>query len=116
MAAFQCGSAGVDAGLTELCSSEVRLLEVVADELVLARQLSAGPRLEPGSEPQMEIGAQILRHRRVGDVADEHMVEAEAVVALEEGAVRSKQLLARQSEEDAAQPVRALRRKELRDR
>ena len=44
------------------------------------------------------------------------MVEAEAVVALEERAVRSEKLLSRQGEEHAAEPVRAVRRQELGDR
>ena len=89
---------------------------MVADDLLLPAELRAGLRFEPGSEPRVEIGAELLRHGCVGDVSDQHVVEAEAVVALVERSVRSEQLLSRQGEEDAAQPVRAERRRqELRD-
>ena len=53
----------------------------------------------------MELRAKLLRHRRVRDVPDQHVVEAEAVVAVVERAVGPEQLLPRQREEDAAQPV-----------
>ena len=50
----------------------------------------------------MQSRAQLLRHRRVRDVADQHVVEAEAVVAGEERAVGAHELLAREREQRAA--------------
>ena len=58
----------------------------------------------------MELGAKLLRHRCIGDVTDQHMAEAEAVVTLVERPVGPKQLLAREGEQDAAESVRARRR------
>ena len=113
---FQSGGAGLGADPTELRAGEVCLLEVVSDDLLLPGQLRAGLRFDPGSEPRVEIGAELLRHGCIRDVSDQDVVEAEAVVALVERPVRPEQLLARQGEEDAAQPVRAVRRQELRDR
>ena len=55
---------------------------------------SAVAPLEPVGEARMQARAQLLRHRRVGDVADQHVVEAEAVVAREERAVGAHELLA----------------------
>ncbi len=61
-------------------------------------------RLEPVSEPRVQPRAQLLRHRRVGDVADQHMVEAEAVVAGKERAVGAYELLAPERQQRAADP------------
>ena len=102
VAPLQCDLTGLGADPTEFRSGEVCLFEVVTDDLVLPRQLHAGSRFKPESEPQMEIGAELLRHGSIGDVSDEHMVEPEAVVGLVEGAVRPNQLLSRQGKEDAA--------------
>ena len=101
---------------SELDADEVRLLEVVSDDLVLSGHLRAGLRLEPRGEPRVEIGPEFLRHGCIRDVSDQHVVETEAVVALVKRPVGPQHLLARQGEEDAAQPVRAGRRQQLRDR
>ena len=92
---------------------EVRLLEVVSDDLLLPRHESAGVRFEPGSESLVEIGANLLRNGRVRDVANQDVVEAEAVVAFVERSVGSEKLLTREGEEHAAQPLRAVRLQEL---
>ena len=52
------------------------LFEVVANHLLRPRIAL----LEPGPEALMEIGASFLRHRAICDVADERVVEAEAVL------------------------------------
>ena len=57
----------------ELASVAVRLLGVVADELVRLAAL-----LEPGPVPFVEVGAPLFRDPRVGDVADQHVVEAKS--------------------------------------
>ena len=66
-------------------------------------------------EPRVEVGAKLLRHGRVGDVADEHVAEAEAVVALVRASDRaaSSSLRARASSVPPS-PCRALRQ-QLRD-
>ena len=50
----------------------------------------------------MEFGAQLLRHRRVRDVPDQHVVEAKAVVAGVAGAVGPDELLPHEREQDRA--------------
>src|SRR6478672_6415773 len=78
----------------ELRPVEVRLLEVVAEELVLALAL-----LEPAGEPLVQVGARALRDRRVRRVADQRMSEPKAVVAEERGRLRADELLADEREE-----------------
>ena len=56
----------------ELGSIAVRLLEVVADDLVDALRML----LEPRREPFVELGARLLRDACVRDVANERVVEA----------------------------------------
>ena len=87
----------------ELGAELVRLLEVVADDLLVAREVAVAG-LEPVGEARVQARAQLLRHRRVGDVADEHVVEAEAVVAREERAVGAHELLAPERQQRAADP------------
>ena len=103
---FQSVRASLGAEPTELDADEVCPLVVVSDDLLLSGRLR-GLRLEPRGEPRVEVGAKLLGHGCIGDVSDQDMVEAEAVVALVQRPVRPQQLLARQGEEDAAQPVRA---------
>ena len=100
---------------TERRAEEVRLLEVVADDLVVAQLRRADELLEPRREPRVEVGATLLRHGGIRDIPDEHVVEAEAVVALDERAVGPEQLLACEGEEDAAQPLGPLGREQGRD-
>jgi hypothetical protein len=104
---------GVDA--TELHAVQVRLLEVVPDDLTLPGVPPACVRFEPGGEPRMKSGPELLRKGSICDVSDEHMVEAKGVVALEERAVGSKKFLSCEGEEDAAESLRVLRRQEFRD-
>src|SRR5207244_4406650 len=104
---------GVDA--TKLSPVQVRLLEVVPHDFVLSRYLRTSVRFEPGGEPRMEVRAKLLRKGGICNVSDEHVVEAEGVVAFEQRAVGSEELLSGEGEEDAAQPVRGMWRKELRD-
>ena len=68
---------------SELHTEPVRLLEVVADDLVVTGEVAV-PRLEPVGQALVQSRAQLLRHRPVRDVADQHVVEPEAVVAGEE--------------------------------
>ena len=93
---------------TELRTGEVRLLEVVTGDLLLPGQVRTGLRLQPGSEPLVEVGTELLRHGRVRDVADQDVVEAKAVVGAR--SVRVEQLLAREREEGAAERIRVGRR------
>ena len=83
LAAFESDGARVGVNATERRAVEVRLLEVVPHDLLRTSDLLPGVRFEPGSEPRMEIGAELFRHGCIRDVSDEHVVEAEAVVALD---------------------------------
>ena len=109
---FQSVRASLGAEPTELDADEVCPLVVVSDDLLLSGRLR-GLRLEPRGE-RVKVGAKLLGHGCIGDVSDQDMVEAEAVVApYRDRSGRSS--FARQGEEDAAQPVRAGRRQQLRD-
>ena len=106
--AFQRDGAGIGIDAAELRAEKVRLLEVIPDDLLVARHRRAGMPFEPRGKARMEIRTDLLRHGCIRDVADENVVEPEAVVPLVERAVRAEQLLAREREEDAAQPGRAI--------
>src|SRR5207249_1717434 len=58
---------------TDLGETARRLLEVIADDLVGAR----GAILQPVGRPLVQVDAAGLRNRRVGDVSDQDVVEAE---------------------------------------
>ena len=65
-----------------VCGSELdpvtkRLLEVVADELVVA----FAPSDQPVGEPLVQVAAARFRRTAVGDVADEDVVEAQPLLA-----------------------------------
>ncbi|TML16522.1 MAG: hypothetical protein E6G31_02120, partial [Actinobacteria bacterium] len=92
----------------------VRLFQVVADDLV-GRAEFVGMTFEPRGEPRVELGSQLLRNGRVRDVADQHMVEAKAVVAGEQGAVGADELLSRQREQDRSETGRLIRWDEVGD-
>ena len=85
----------------ELRVEPVGLLEVVADDLVVTGELAVS-RLEPVGEALVQPRAQLLRHRRVRDVADQDVVEPKAVVAREQRAIGADELLARKREQSAA--------------
>ena len=63
----------------ELAPVQHRLLEVVADDLVLLDELDV--LLDPEREALVQVGARLLRQRLVRGVADEEVPEAERVVA-----------------------------------
>ena len=63
-------------GRTELCAVAVRLLEVVADDLVRRVRLA----VQPVRETLVQARAVGLRQAVVGDVAHEHVVEAERLL------------------------------------
>ena len=59
---LQCGSASKgEIGLAELCSVPVRLLEVVAEDLLVLAQVASGLLLEPIREPPVQVGPLRLR-------------------------------------------------------
>ena len=69
-------------GQPELGAVAAGLLEVVAEDLVQLDELGA-VLLEPGGEALVQLGADRLRQRVVGGVADQQVAEAEAVLARE---------------------------------
>ncbi len=74
-----------------------RLLEVIAEHLFhLCRPVARGA-LQPVCEALMEFGAHLLRQAVVGSIPDQHVTEAERVIAPEERALLADQLLAQQS-------------------
>jgi hypothetical protein len=89
----------------ELSPVAVGLLEVEANELLVFKNSVADLCLEPVRVPLVEVGAELLRSRGIGGVADEHVREAEAVVAGELGAIWTDQLLANEREQARADLV-----------
>ncbi len=87
-AALRCEGAGLVVDPAELCAVPVRLLEVVADDLVVRPVTSAARCSSQLARRACRSAAELLRHRGVRDVADEDVVEAEAVVARKERVVR----------------------------
>src|SRR5262245_37360933 len=59
----------------------IRLLEVVADDLVQLDE--AAPLFQPSRESLMELGARLLGQRLVGGVANQKMAEAEGIIVRE---------------------------------
>ncbi len=76
----------------ELAAVGVRLLEVVAEDLVELEEIPAVA-LEPFGEPLVQLRADGLRQRVVGRVANQHVAEAERVVTGEHGLVGTDELL-----------------------
>ncbi len=89
-----CGARVVD---FELGAQARRLLEVVADDLLLLVELAV--RLEPICEALVQLCAGRLRKRVVGGVSDQEMAKTERVVARDLRAVRSHDLLADEREQ-----------------
>src|SRR5262249_35552046 len=73
---------------SELVAAAIRLLQVIADDLVLAVIVEC----ERVGEPLVELCAKLLRQPAVGRVLDQHVVEAEGVLAREGGRIRLDQL------------------------
>ena len=82
-------------------SVPVRLLEVVADDLVALDEVVLR---EPVGEALVQLGARRLRQRLVGRVADEQMAEAEALVVGERRRRRADELLAHERRRGATRP------------
>ena len=89
-----CGARVVD---FELRAQARRLLEVVADDLLLLVELAV--RLEPICEALVQLCAGRLRKRVVGGVSDQEMAKTERVVARDLRSVRSHDLLADEREQ-----------------
>ena len=78
----------VDRG--ELHAIAVRLLQVVADDLVLLREADL---VEPVRKSLVQLGAELLRHRFIRRVANQQVPEPERVLAGQVGPVGPDQLL-----------------------
>ena len=78
------------------------LLEVVADDLECPVAL-----LEPGGMALVEVGPELLRDSRIGDIANERVVEAVEVVPRSK---RADQALAQQLRQAIVDPGELLRR------
>ena len=79
---------------TELQSQRMRLLQVVAHELVEIGQLGVG--VEPPGESLVQARSRLLRQHLVGGVPQEHMMEAEGLLAGDVGRVGPDQVTAQQ--------------------
>src|SRR5215211_1187708 len=77
----------------ELAAVAPCLLQVIAEELLQLDKVSASL-LEPGREVPVQVGAGRFRQAGVGSVADQQVVEAEAVLAHELRLHRADQPLA----------------------
>ena len=73
---------------------------MIAEHLVVLAGPLSGGALDPVRVPRVEVGATGLEHPLVGDVADEHVAEAEGRFARHAPAVRLDQLLAHERVEE----------------
>jgi hypothetical protein len=89
----------------------VRLLEVVPDDLLGALL----PLLEPGGETLVEVAARLLRDPGIGDFTDQHVVEAESIVALFVGAHGPDQASADEGKQPPVGASELIRRSQLHD-
>ena len=80
----------------ERLSVPERLLEVVADDLVLLLGALAADAADPRGEPLVQVGAAFLGDRLVRGVADQDVAEAERLLAGDHRAIRPHELLADQ--------------------
>ena len=96
---------GVDPA--ELLAEPVGLFEVVADDLVVPGPIPSARARANEASSGVELAAQLLRKGGVGDVANQHMVEAKAVVAGEQGAVGAHELFPPQREQVTAETGRS---------
>ena len=71
---------GLLAAPPELDQEAVRLLEVVAEDLLELVHALAGRSLEPVREALVELGARLLRQRAVGGVPEQDVAELEGLV------------------------------------
>ena len=67
------------------------LLQVVAEQLVELDQGGSAP-VEPGGELFVQLGAKLLGDRSVDGIVDEHVHEAEAVLAREVGRLQTDEV------------------------
>ena len=86
-------SSVVLAGIAELGSIPVRLLEVIRQDLLVLGRPRAGDVLQPTCESLVHLGSGPLGHRLVRGIADQDVAEAEAIVAGEGRSVGADQLL-----------------------
>ena len=90
-----CRSSGkLDVARPQLLSQDERLLEVVADELVELERRFVRRALEPLRVALVELGSQLLRHRRVRSLADEEVTEPIGVLPGDERVLWAHQVLA----------------------
>ena len=71
----------------------MRLLEVVAEDLLVLDDVVARLHLEPAGEALVCVGSELLGRGFVGGLLDEGVPEAEAVVAWELRTIGANQLL-----------------------
>src|SRR6185369_7887848 len=83
--------------------AEVRLLEVIADDLFVFADPGAGDAFEPRREPLVQLRARRLRKRVVRGVPDQDVAEPVRIVAGEARASRPDQIAADERGEVALQ-------------
>ena len=91
----------------ELLRKPIRLLEVVAEDLVELEGRPGSRVLEPLREALVELRAQLLRHRHVGRVPDKEMAETKRLLAREERPLGANQFLADERERCRSSSVRS---------
>ena len=84
-------------GRVELGAVAVRLLEVVADDLVELDELTVT--LEPARKPLVQLGPRLLGQSVVRGVADQEVTETEGLVLRARRALRPDQLLANERQQ-----------------
>ncbi len=106
----------VGVGLSELATEQIRLLEVVAEDLVALEARILRGALEPAGIRLVELRSQLFRHRPVGRFADQQMTEAVCVLAGEKRGLGPDQLLANEARELHLESGTHVRGHEFRDR
>ena len=100
----------------ELPPGLVRLLEVVADQLVVLVQQPTGLAFEPARDALVELGSRLLEQPSVGSVADQRVVEPEHRLVDPICPGRLDELLAPQALEVRVEPHLHRSRRKLHDR
>ena len=94
-------------GRPKLGAVPMRLLEVVGDDLLELGGALAEVLRDPVRKPLVQLSPKLLRHGLVGDVADQHVPEAEAVLALGRCQIGADQALADELAQGRARPTNA---------
>src|SRR5439155_7622112 len=96
---------GVVVERTQLRQDQIRLLQVIAANLLELSDSVRGLALDPVDEPPMELGPCSLQQAAIGGIRDKAVEEAERLVAYEGRLVRPDQLFSLERQQPHANVV-----------